>query len=53
MENPAAVKVLSTAQTHSINFLRHPLAKAASKASGLTRFQENPTKNWGPLSRAK
>ena len=52
-ENSAAAKILNTPQTHSINFLRHPLAKAASKASGLTRFQENPTRNWGPLARAK
>ncbi len=51
--NEAAQKVLQSAQTHTINFARHPSAKPASKASGLSRFQENPTRNWGPLSRAK
>ena len=53
VENPAALKVLESPQIHAINFMRHPLAKSVSKASGLTRFQENPTKNWGPLARAK
>lgn len=52
-ENPAALKILASPQSNIVNFMRHPLAKAASKASGLKRFQENPTKNWGPLARAK
>lgn len=52
-ENPAAKKILESPQINSINFTRHPMAKAASKSSGLTRFQENPTRNWGPLARAK
>jgi tRNA (guanine26-N2/guanine27-N2)-dimethyltransferase len=52
-ENLAASKILQAPSSHSVNFTRNPLAKAASKSSGLTRFQENPTRNWGPLARAK
>lgn len=52
-ENPAVLKILDSPQIHSVSFERHPLSKTASKSSGLTRFQENPTRNWGPLARAK
>lgn len=49
----AAIKILESPSKFEINFARHPDAKPPSKASGLTRFQENPTRNWGPLARAK
>ena len=52
-ENPAAVEILQSPQGNIIDFTRHHSARAASKSSGLTRFQENPTRNWGPLARAK
>lgn len=51
--NPAAQKILEAPQTHQIDFTRNESAKPASKTSGLSRFQENPTRNWGPLARAK
>ncbi len=51
--NEAAQNILQAPQKHVIDFSRHPSAKAASKVSGLSRFQENPTRNWGPLARAK
>lgn len=51
--NEAAQKILQAPQTYTIDFTRHPSAKPPSKSSGLTRFQENPTRNWGPLARAK
>lgn len=35
------------------NFEKHPQSTMFSKSSGVIRFQENPTKYWGPKSKAK
>lgn len=35
-----------------IDFTFNPKAKSASKAAGLVRYQQNPTANWGPKSKA-
>lgn len=35
------------------SFEPHPDANPKSRIEGLMRYPENPTKNWGPLSRAK
>lgn len=35
------------------SFERHPDANPKSRASGISRFQQNPLPNWGPKARAK
>lgn len=36
-----------------IDFTLHPLANPSSRKHKLVRYQENPTKNWGPKARPK
>lgn len=37
----------------NIDFSVNPLSDPPSRKFKLSRFPENPTKNWGPLSKAK
>lgn len=47
-------EILSKAGDYSsVNLARHPDANPPSRQTGLCRFPENPTANWGPLARAK
>ena len=39
--------------TSEVDFTRHPDAIPESIKDNLLRFQQNPTRNWGPLGRAK
>ncbi|EEB05862.1 N2,N2-dimethylguanosine tRNA methyltransferase [Schizosaccharomyces japonicus yFS275] len=45
-------EVLRKEITHKVDFTLHPDAEFASKKAGYTRYQMNPTENWGPKSRA-
>ncbi|KZC11161.1 PREDICTED: probable tRNA (guanine(26)-N(2))-dimethyltransferase [Dufourea novaeangliae] len=49
----SALNILNTPITTNISFDIHPLANPASRQKRLTRFQHNPTVNWGPGTRAK
>ncbi|KAF3424129.1 hypothetical protein E2986_07553 [Frieseomelitta varia] len=48
-----AIKILNTPTTTNISFDIHPLANPISRLNKLTRFQQNPTVNWGPGTRAR
>ncbi|CAK9807890.1 Probable tRNA (guanine(26)-N(2))-dimethyltransferase [Anthophora quadrimaculata] len=48
-----AIKILDTPITTDVSFDIHPLANPVSRQNKLTRFQQNPTVNWGPGIRAK
>ena len=47
-----AINILVTPITTSISFDIHPLANPTSRQKHLTRFQPNPTVNWGPGTRS-
>ncbi|XP_053978045.1 tRNA (guanine(26)-N(2))-dimethyltransferase [Hylaeus volcanicus] len=51
--NSPAANILNTPISTKISFDIHPLANPASRQKHLTRFQHNPTINWGPGTRAK
>ncbi|XP_043266023.1 probable tRNA (guanine(26)-N(2))-dimethyltransferase [Colletes gigas] len=51
--NSPAMNILNASITTNISFDIHPLANPASRQKHLTRFQHNPTTNWGPGTRAK
>lgn len=46
-------KINEQMESSGWSFLKNPNATPDSIKNNLCRFQENPTKNWGPLSRAK
>lgn len=48
-----AIKILDTPITTNVSFDIHPLANPVSRQNRLTRFQQNPTVNWGPGTRSK
>ncbi|ORX88056.1 N2,N2-dimethylguanosine tRNA methyltransferase [Basidiobolus meristosporus CBS 931.73] len=52
-ENSPAFKILSKKPSFEANFTRHPEATPESRKIKLVRFQQNPTKNWGPKARHK
>ncbi|KAI8818492.1 N2,N2-dimethylguanosine tRNA methyltransferase-domain-containing protein [Fimicolochytrium jonesii] len=45
----AAGRTILAAQGGSVSFEMHPKANPPSRKVKLVRYQENPTKNWGPL----
>lgn len=47
-----ATNILNTPMTIDVSFETHSLANPASRQKHLTRFQNNPTANWGPGTRA-
>ncbi|XP_076241669.1 tRNA (guanine(26)-N(2))-dimethyltransferase [Calliopsis andreniformis] len=47
-----ALNILNTPMTIDVSFNIHPLANPVSRQKHLTRFQTNPTVNWGPGTRA-
>ncbi|ORX36858.1 S-adenosyl-L-methionine-dependent methyltransferase [Kockovaella imperatae] len=52
-EKSQARELLAKAQTHEINLSKHPETYKLDKGQKVVFYQENPTQNWGPASRAK
>ncbi|KAL0132039.1 hypothetical protein PUN28_000069 [Cardiocondyla obscurior] len=52
-ENSPAIRILNTASTTNISFAMHDLANPISRQKHLSRFQQNPTVNWGPGVRSR
>ncbi|ORY00484.1 N2,N2-dimethylguanosine tRNA methyltransferase [Basidiobolus meristosporus CBS 931.73] len=52
-ENSPAFKILSKKPSFDADFTQHPDATPGSRKIKLVRFQQNPTKNWGPKARHK
>lgn len=52
-EDAPATKLLGREVGVVADFTLHAESVAESKKGGLVRFQENPTANWGPKSKAK
>ncbi|KAI8918610.1 N2,N2-dimethylguanosine tRNA methyltransferase [Powellomyces hirtus] len=44
--------ILAKESKSEVSFEKHPLANPPSRQIKLVRYQENPTKNWGPMARA-
>lgn len=53
LANSPAARILNTSFTRDISFAEHPLANPISRQKHLSRFQQNPTVNWGPGVRAR
>ncbi|EFN69298.1 Probable N(2),N(2)-dimethylguanosine tRNA methyltransferase [Camponotus floridanus] len=51
-EDSPAARILNASFTRDISFAEHPLANPISRQRHLSRFQQNPTVNWGPGVRA-
>lgn len=51
-EDSPAARILNASFTRNISFTEHPLANPISRQRHLSRFQQNPTVNWGPGVRA-
>lgn len=51
-ENSTALTILTGDSTTDVTFDLHPLANPASRKMHLSRFQLNPTANWGPGARS-
>ncbi|XP_072759053.1 tRNA (guanine(26)-N(2))-dimethyltransferase isoform X1 [Anoplolepis gracilipes] len=51
-DSPAA-RILNASFTRDISLAEHPLANPISRQKHLSRFQQNPTVNWGPGVRAR
>ena len=49
----ASLALLATPPTLRADFSLHPRANPGSRARGLLRWQANPTRDWGPMPRAK
>ncbi|KAG0299225.1 tRNA methyltransferase 1 [Dissophora globulifera] len=47
-----ADKILAVEPKTIANFEMHPEAQSESRKTNLVRYQQNPTKNWGPQARA-
>ncbi|CAL1674043.1 unnamed protein product [Lasius platythorax] len=52
-EDSPAARILNASFTRDISFAKHPLANPISRQRHLSRFQQNPTVNWGPGVRAR
>ncbi|KAL3895302.1 MAG: hypothetical protein SGCHY_004779 [Lobulomycetales sp.] len=52
-EGTPGANILAVEPTLEANFALHPESEAASKKVKLVRYQENPTPNWGPKSKAR
>lgn len=48
-----AMRILTALSTTDISFATHPLANPISRQKHLSRFQLNPTVNWGPGVRSR
>lgn len=48
-----ATRLLAVEPKREHSFKLHPEANPSSRASGISRFQQNPLPNWGPKARAK
>ncbi|XP_011871745.1 PREDICTED: probable tRNA (guanine(26)-N(2))-dimethyltransferase [Vollenhovia emeryi] len=51
-DSPAA-RILNAPSTTDISLAMHPLANPISRQRHLSRFQQNPTVNWGPGVRSR
>lgn len=47
------LNILNTPSNTEVSFTIHTLANPASRQKHLSRFQQNPTVNWGPGTRSK
>ncbi|XP_061172654.1 tRNA (guanine(26)-N(2))-dimethyltransferase-like [Saccostrea echinata] len=52
-DNTPCKAILSKPCTNEVSFELHPNSNPESRLKGLTRWQTNPEKNWGPKPRAK
>jgi len=52
VDSPAA-RILAASSTTDISLAMHPLANPISRQKHLSRFQQNPTVNWGPGVRSR
>lgn len=52
-ENGPAARILDAPSTTSVSLAMHPHANPISRQKHLSRFQQNPTVNWGPGVRSK
>jgi len=52
-EDSISKRIMTSSFDHKVSFDKHPDANPPSRKSGLCRFQENPTANWGPMAKAK
>ncbi|XP_012274208.1 probable tRNA (guanine(26)-N(2))-dimethyltransferase [Orussus abietinus] len=50
--NSPGLAILTSPSTTTVFFDIHPLANPLSRQKHLSRFQENPTPNWGPGTRS-
>lgn len=52
-EDSPAARILNAPLTTDISLAMHPLANPVSRKKHLSRFQQNPTVNWGPGVRSR
>lgn len=52
-EGSPAARILNASSTMDVSFAMHPLANPISRQKHLSRFQQNPTVNWGPGTRSR
>ncbi|KAJ3043061.1 tRNA methyltransferase 1 [Rhizophlyctis rosea] len=52
LPNAPGTIILQKPRTLDISFTKHPNADPPSRKIKLVRFQENPTRNWGPMAKA-
>jgi len=52
-EDSPAARILNASSTTDISLAMHPLANPISRQKHLSRFQQNPTVNWGPGVRSR
>ncbi|XP_067208968.1 tRNA (guanine(26)-N(2))-dimethyltransferase [Linepithema humile] len=52
-EDSPAARILNASLTTDISLVLHPLANPVSRQKRLSRFQQNPTVNWGPGVRSR
>lgn len=52
VDSPAA-RILNASSTTDISLAMHPFANPISRQKHLSRFQQNPTVNWGPGVRSR
>ncbi|KYQ50363.1 putative N(2),N(2)-dimethylguanosine tRNA methyltransferase [Trachymyrmex zeteki] len=52
-EDSPATRILNASSTMDISLAMHPLANPISRQRHLSRFQQNPTANWGPGVRSR
>jgi len=52
-ENSPAARILDASSTTDVSFIMHPHANPISRQTRLSRFQQNPTVNWGPGVRSR